>query len=89
MLHATEQRMDVDVFIVYTDSDTRHGKVHPSEALRHYRTVMNKPEAKMIVMAMQANDVSIAAPEDKNMMDIEGFDADVPEIIYQFVTGKM
>ena len=37
MLDALEQNMPVDCFVVLTDSETWHGKVHPMEALRRYR----------------------------------------------------
>lgn len=89
MIHAMEKNLDIDVFIVYTDSETWCGRVHPSEALKAYRQKMNKPDAKLVVMAMNRNDVSIADPKDNNMMDIAGFDADVPEILYEFARGGM
>lgn len=89
MVHAMEQNMDIDVFVIYTDSDTWAGRIHPSEALIQYRQKMNKPEAKLLVLAMQSTGFSIADPEDPFMMDICGFDADVPDIIYQFATGSI
>lgn len=39
MIYAKQQKLDVDVFIVYTDSETWFGKIHPSEALKDYRKV--------------------------------------------------
>ena len=39
MIHAKEKNLNVDVFIVYTDSETWYGHIHPSEALREYRKV--------------------------------------------------
>ena len=39
MIYAKEKKLDVDVFIVYTDSETWFGKIHPSEALKQYRKV--------------------------------------------------
>ncbi len=37
MLYALEKRLEVDTFVVYTDSETWAGTVHPDEALRTYR----------------------------------------------------
>src|SRR5207249_615515 len=37
MVYALEQKLAVDVFVVYTDSETWHGEVHPFQALRQYR----------------------------------------------------
>lgn len=42
MIHAKQKRLEVDVFIVYTDSETWYGKVHPTQALKQYRKVRNK-----------------------------------------------
>lgn len=89
MLHAIECEMDVDVFIIYTDSDTWYGKMHPSEALVEYRTKMNKPDAKLLVLAMQSSHLTIADGNDPFMMDICGFDCNVPDLIYQFAKGDL
>src|SRR5205807_1554089 len=37
MLYATEKRLDFDVFVVLTDSETWAGSVHPVQALAQYR----------------------------------------------------
>ena len=89
MIYALENRIEVDVFIVYTDSETWVGKIHPSEALKKYRKEMNRPQAKLIVMAMKVNNFSIADPKDRGMLDIAGFDSSVPDIICEFVKGKV
>jgi len=81
--------MVLDVFIVYTDSETWVGKVHPSQALINYRQKMNKPDAKLVVMAMQTNEFSIADPKDPNMLDVCGFDANVPDILCDFANGRL
>lgn len=89
MQHALQHNLDIDVFIIYTDSDTWSGRIHPSEALVDYRKKMNKPEAKLLVLAMQSTGFTIADPKDPFMMDICGFDADVPDIIYEFSKGTI
>ena len=85
MKYATEHKIDIDVFIVYTDSDTGYGFTDPATALKKYREKMEKPNAKLIVMAMTSNGFTIADTEDRGMLDIVGFDTGVPEMISAFV----
>ena len=88
MLYAKEKRLPVDVFVVYTDSETWYGQVHPSVALKQYRKCM-KIDARLIVVGMSSSNFSIADPEDAGMLDIAGFDANTPEIMSQFALGHI
>ena len=85
MLHAMEMKMNVDCFIILTDSETWAGNIHPVEALRQYRRQSGIP-AKLIVVGMVSNEFTIADPDDPGMMDVVGFDSAVPELIGGFVT---
>jgi len=89
MLRAMEEGLNVDVFIVMTDSETFAGKVHPQVALENYRVKANKPDAKLIVVGMTANCLTIADPNDRNTLNLAGFDASMPEIIAMFVRGEL
>lgn len=90
MKYALNNKLDVDVFVVITDSETWAGvSGHPHEVLAQYRQKMNKPEAKLVVMAMAGNKFSIADPNDPGMLDVVGFDANVPSIITEFVNGNL
>ena len=89
MLRAIDENLDVDVFIVMTDSETFAGKVHPQVALENYRKHANKPDAKLIVVGMTANCLTIADPNDRNTLNLAGFDASMPEIIAMFVRGEL
>jgi hypothetical protein len=89
MLRAIDENLDVDVFIVMTDSETFAGKVHPQVALESYRKHANKPDAKLIVVGMTANCLTIADPNDRNTLNLAGFDASMPEIIAMFVRGEL
>lgn len=84
MIYAKRNKLEVDCFIVYTDSETWSGGVHPMQALRAYRKVMNIP-AKLIVVAMESIHHSIADPKDTGSLDIVGFDTSVPRVISDFV----
>jgi 60 kDa SS-A/Ro ribonucleoprotein len=79
----------IDVFVVYTDSETWFGKIHPTEALKRYRQEMNCPNAKLIVVGMQSNGFTIADPNDKGMLDVVGFDSAAPQVMSLFAEGQI
>jgi 60 kDa SS-A/Ro ribonucleoprotein len=84
MLHALEKGLSVDAFVVYTDSETWAGSVHPAQALRRYRE-RTGIAAKLVVVGMVSNGFSIADPNDAGMMDVVGFDAAAPAVIADFI----
>ena len=75
---------NIDAFISYTDNETWAGGKHPADVLKTYRKNYNK-KVNNIVVAMTANDVSIASPKDPRSLDIAGFDSAVPSLISEFV----
>lgn len=83
MLDALQKRLSVDVFVIYTDSETWCGDVHPVKALQMYRKQTGIP-AKLIVCGMVANEFTIADPNDAGMLDVVGFDTATPQVISQF-----
>ncbi len=84
MLEALEHGWAVDTFVVYTDSETWAGDVHPAQALRRYRE-RTGIAAKLVVVAMTSNGFSIADPDDAGMLDVVGFDASTPQVIRDFM----
>lgn len=84
MIYATKEQIPVDVFVVYTDSETWAGNRHPVQALENYRQKMGRP-AKLIVMAFTATHNTIGDQNDPGTLDVVGFDADVPAIMRDFV----
>ena len=83
MLEALKQRWPIDLFVIYTDSETWAGSVHPSQALRQYREQMGIP-ARLVVVAMASNGFTIADPNDAGMLDVVGFDTVTPQVIADF-----
>lgn len=83
MLYAIEHKLEVDIFTIYTDSETWHGDIHPKTALDMYRQEMGRP-AKCAVAAMVANNFSIADPKDAGMLDFVGFDTATPALLSDF-----
>ena len=88
MKHATEKRIPIDAFIVYTDSETYAPTVHPQVALEQYRVAMGI-DAKLIVVGMACNSLSIADPKDKNTLNLAGFDTSTPTIMSMFINGEL
>jgi 60 kDa SS-A/Ro ribonucleoprotein len=85
---ALKNKVKVDAFVVYTDNETYEGTRHPSVALQEYRKKVN-PEAKLIVVGLTATEFSIADQNDKGMLDVVGFDTATPNIIREFILGKI
>jgi 60 kDa SS-A/Ro ribonucleoprotein len=84
MVEALKHRWAVDTFVVYTDSETWAGDIHPAQALRAYRERMGIA-AKLIVVAMTSNGFTIADPDDAGMLDVVGFDTAAPQVMQDFV----
>lgn len=80
MMYATQTQRAVDMFAIYTDSETWHGRIHPSQALRDYRA-QSGINAKLAVVGMVSNGFSIADPTDPGMYDFVGFDTSTPAIM--------
>ena len=88
MLYALERKQPVDTFVIYTDSETWFGKIHPAQALAEYREKMGIA-ARLVVVGMLSNAFSIADPNDAGMLDVVGFDAAAPEVISRFSRGEI
>ena len=84
MIWALKNKIKADAFVIYTDSETWHGKIHPVQALAEYRQKMGIP-AKLIVVGMVSNGFSIADPADAGMLDVVGFNANAPRLMADFI----
>jgi 60 kDa SS-A/Ro ribonucleoprotein len=88
MLYAQAQEREVDTFVIYTDSETWAGEVHPVQALADYRRASGIP-ARLVVVGMVSNGFSIADPDDPGMLDVVGFDTATPQLISDFARGAL
>jgi 60 kDa SS-A/Ro ribonucleoprotein len=88
MLYALDRGLEVDTFVVYTDSETWAGRIHPSQALAEYRRRSGIP-ARLIVVGMVSNGFSIADPDDPGMLDVVGFDTAAPALMADFSAGRL
>jgi hypothetical protein len=82
----TQSGIVFDVFCIYTDNETYAPNIHPQVALENYRKATGV-DAKLIVIGMVANILTIADPKDKNTLNLAGFDTATPELISLFVRG--
>jgi 60 kDa SS-A/Ro ribonucleoprotein len=88
MVWALKNRVEVDTFHIYTDSETWYGNIHPHQALEQYRRRMGI-DARLVVVAMTATRNSIADPADPRQLDISGFDSAVPTLLADFSRGDV
>lgn len=86
MLWATANNVQADTFVIYTDSETYAGRVHPFQALERYRQVSGIG-ARCIVVGMTSTGFSIADPNDAGSLDVAGFDTATPQVISGFSRG--
>jgi 60 kDa SS-A/Ro ribonucleoprotein len=88
MIYAREETLPVDTFVVYTDSETWAGHMHPSQALQQFRQSSGR-DARLVVVGMVSNGFTIADPQDPGMLDVVGFDASAPKLISDFSAGRL
>jgi 60 kDa SS-A/Ro ribonucleoprotein len=88
MLWATEKQLEFDTFVIYTDSETWAGGVHPFQALQQYRQRM-VADARLIVVGMTSTRFTIADPSDPGMLDVVGFDSSAPRLMAEFSRGEV
>jgi hypothetical protein len=88
MLYAKAREREIDTFVIYTDTETWAGEVHPAQALRDYRWASGI-DARLVVVGMVSNGFSIADPADPGMLDVVGFDTATPQLISDFARGAL
>jgi 60 kDa SS-A/Ro ribonucleoprotein len=88
MLYALHAKREIDTFVIYTDSETWAGDIHPAQALRDYRHASGI-DARLVVVGMVSNGFSIADPNDPGMLDVVGFDTATPQLISDFARGAL
>lgn len=78
---AQNRGLSVDAFVIVADNKPS------TEALEQYRHWSGIP-AKLVVIAMGSNGMSIANPDDAYQMGVAGFDASVPGVVSEFIKGR-
>jgi 60 kDa SS-A/Ro ribonucleoprotein len=88
MLYAQAREREVDTFVIYTDSETWAGDVHPMHALHDYRRASGI-DARLVVVGMVSNGFSISDPNDPGTLDVVGFDTATPRLVSDFARGAV
>lgn len=88
MIWASNNDVEIDTFLVITDNETWAGRTHPHVALQQYRDKTGI-DAKLVVAGVTATEFTIADPRDRGMLDVVGFDANVPKVISNFSAGRI
>lgn len=86
--HAQKNKLKVDAFVIFTDSETWAGNRHPISALEDYRNAMRLPKTKAINVAMTANRFSTLPNYDPLTLECYGFDTNIPAVISLFIAEK-
>lgn len=87
-LYADAKGYDVDAVITYTDNETWHGNIHPSQAKADLQRKLGHP-VKGIVVGLTSTNFTIADPKDPHSLDVVGFDASAPELMSGFIAGNI
>ena len=88
MTWALQNKIQVDTFVVLTDSETWAGNIQPVQALEKYRQATGLG-AKLIVVGMTSTGFTIADPDDAGMLDVVGFDGATPALMAKFAKGEI
>lgn len=91
--YALDNKLDVDAIVSYTDNETWAGYYgsragHVTEVLRKYQNKVGHP-VRFANVAMVANRITDVDPTNPNMFEIAGMDSQTPQIISEFVAGRM
>jgi 60 kDa SS-A/Ro ribonucleoprotein len=83
---ARDSNTRFDAIVLYTDAETR--KPDQARTLEQYRGKVNRQARNVQVMAAP-NRYSLADPRNPLDLDVVGFDANVPAVIAEFVSGRL
>jgi 60 kDa SS-A/Ro ribonucleoprotein len=88
MLWAAAHQKQYDCITVLTDNETWAGQIHPHQALKLYRD-KSGINTRFAVVALTPTEFSIAVPDDPSMLDVSGFDSNVPNLLSDFARGAI
>jgi 60 kDa SS-A/Ro ribonucleoprotein len=85
---ALEKKIVVDGFIIFTDEQSNFGPMKVGEAFKKYQETIN-PDAKCVFITACMSNITVAAPDNKDMISIAGFSPDTLSISIDFINGKI
>lgn len=84
---ALKHQVHADGFVMFTDGETWAGNHHPTHVLGEYRRRVN-PKARLIVATVCANGHTIGDPRDEGVLNIAGFDSNLPTLVAGFLASE-
>lgn len=84
--HARGATIPVDGFVSYTDSETWDHNLQSELVAYRQSSGIN---ASSTVVGMMANEFTLANPKDPRQLDVAGFDLATPNVIAEFVAGRV
>lgn len=88
MIWALQNKVEVDTFAIYTDSETWAGRIKPERALKDYRQKMGI-DAKLVVVGVASTPFTVGDPNDVGTFNVAGFDSAAPGVIADFSAGRI
>jgi 60 kDa SS-A/Ro ribonucleoprotein len=82
--YAQCKNLDVDAVVIFTDNQTWAGHNHPQQALELLRKHLGH-RVKVVVAATTATNGSIGDTQDRDILQIAGFDASVPTLVSEWI----
>lgn len=95
--YALDTKKDFDAIVSYTDNNTWAGggysyygsrTGHVTEVLRNYQNKVGHP-VRFINASMEANRVTDVDPKNPNMFEVSGMDSSTPQVISEFIAGRI
>lgn len=86
--YALDKSMDFDAIVSYTDNNTWSGSGHVTQYLRKYETRVGHP-VRFLNVAMESGRSTDVDPTNPNMLELVGMDSNTPQIISEFIAGRV
>lgn len=88
MVVAYQEKKQYDGFIILSDFQTWAGTQHPAQALQAYRDSTGI-QSRLASIALIANRWRVSDPKDALSFEAVGFDTATPNLVSDFIAGKM
>lgn len=85
---AQRHGLDYDSIEIYTDNESWSGPIHAHQAAEVYRNHVGHP-VRFVAVGMTPTAFSVVDPRDPLGLNVAGFDAAVPNLIGDFVAGRL
>lgn len=85
---AQRHGLDFDSVEILTDNESWSGPIHAHQAAERYRNHVGH-DVKFVAVAMTATSYSVVDPKDPSGLNVSGFDAAVPNLVGDFVAGRL